>query len=156
MTRARRSLSILALGERPPMLQGLDDPSLLVRIPPKYTTEVLACSKIYQSLTLSDIYLDYAGRLSPGHPTLTALEGVVAGDAVRLSRKSDHWFVESTEGVVLGRLAKSYSPPKGADYVNSSVAAVLLRTREECSEDWRPLLRQDEWFIVLPELVFSR
>lgn len=156
MTRARRSLSVLSLGKRHPMLGDTDDPSLLVRPPAKRMIDVSACSKVYQPLTLSDVYLDYAGRLSLGHPTLMALEGVAAGDPVRLKRSSDHWLVESTEGVALGRLAKSYCPPTDAEFVEGTVAAVVLRTREDCAEDWRPGLRREEWAVVVPELVFLR
>jgi ATP-dependent DNA helicase RecQ len=156
MTRARRSLSVLAMSARHPMLHGIDDPSFLNRFPPKYPTDVSACSRIYQPLTLSNVYLDYAGRLPPGHPTLMALERVAAGDPIRLKRRAGHWFVENSDGVALVRLAKDYSPPKGAEFIDGIVAAVIVRTGEEVNEDWRPHLRRNKWLVVLPELVFSR
>jgi ATP-dependent DNA helicase RecQ len=156
MTRARRSLSVLALGARHPMLHDMDDPSLLVRTPANFVSDVSAYSKVYQALTLSDVDLDYVGRLSSGHPTLVALEGMAAGDPIRLTRKSDQWFVETLQGIILGRLAKSYSPPCGAESTEGVVTAVLSRTCKESADDWRPHLRQDDWLITLPELVFRR
>jgi ATP-dependent DNA helicase RecQ len=156
MTRARRSLSVLAMSARHPMQHGIDDPSFLNRFPPKNPTDVSACSRVYQPLTLSNVYLDYAGRLPPGHPTLMALKRVAAGDPIRLKRRAGHWFVENSEGVALVRLAKDYSPPKGSEFIDGIVAAVIVRTGEEVNEDWRPYLRRNKWLVVLPELVFGR
>ena len=66
MTRARRSLALLSMVDRHPIIQGLDDPALLIRAQSQDPIDISDCERLYQTLNPSDVDLGYAGRLPGG------------------------------------------------------------------------------------------
>ena len=69
-------------------------------------------------------------------------------------RSGDRWLIHNRAGTTVGRLAQSYEPPRGADFVRGEVAAVLVRRREDLDVEYQDRLRRDQWDVVVPELLF--
>ena len=58
-------------------------------------------------------------------------------------------------GRVVGRLAKSFSPPPGKSCRSAGVLAIVAWSREASDPDYRDSMRCDSWEVVVPELVFQ-
>lgn len=99
--------------------------------------------------------LSFAGRLPKGHPTLVSIASAQPGDPVALLRDGERWEILDAQGRTLIRLSRAFTPPDGATFLRGEVAAVLLWRKEDGHEDYHHMLRQDEWQVVLPELVFK-
>jgi ATP-dependent DNA helicase RecQ len=155
MTRARRSLALLTIGNTHPIIGGLNDPSMLIRAQSRNPTDVSDCMKLYQTLSPSEVDLSFAGRLADKNPTLKAIEQLQVGDPVELTQKGDLWQIVDRQGVVLGRLAKKFEHPKDASFVEGRVFAISTRYRADSSEEFQDRLKRDQWSVVIPELVFQ-
>ena len=77
------------------------------------------------------------------------------GDRLQLQQQSGGWELLDAAGFVVGRLARSFQPPAGMDYVNATVAAVVSRSREQSDPQYHKQLKCDRWEVVVPELVFE-
>jgi ATP-dependent DNA helicase RecQ len=108
----------------------------------------------YQTLDLSEVDLSYAGRLGEGNPSLEAIQRLQAGDPISLGRRGDRWLIHDSAGTTVGRLARSYEPPHGTEFVRGEISAVLIRRREDSETAYQDNLRRDRWSVVVPELVF--
>lgn len=155
MTRARRSLALLTMGNSHPIIDGVNDPSMLVRSRSQIQIDVSDCMKLYQTPELSEVDLGFAGRLSDKNPSLNAINELQVGDPVELIEKGDRWQIVDQNGVVVGRLAKKFEHPKGALFVEGSVFAIYTRYRSDASEEYQDRLKRDQWSVVIPELIYQ-
>ena len=103
MTRARRSLAIMANGAHPFLKPQQDavlkravvpDPAGLAGRPPHYVTP---------DLKLVD--LSWAGRLNDGHPALAAINAAQVGDPVTLVADGTAWIIRNAKGQTVFRRA---------------------------------------------------
>ena len=154
MTRARRSLTLLSMGDRHPYVDGLDGPAVARRAPDGKGLDVADCAKIYRTLNPSEVDLDFAGRLADGNRAAGSLDRIAAGDAVGLKQDGDRLLIVDHDGVAIGRLARRFEPPEGATFVNGTVRAITTRYRSDSGESFQSYLKQDRWSVVLPELVY--
>ena len=153
MTRARRSLAIMADRQHPFLPSG--NPHVLRRaIPPMATGERCSVAS-YQVPDLKAVDLSWAGRLGASNPSLDAIAQAKAGDPLQLVRKDEFWMLQTPGGQALGRMAKSWSPPNGLAFKRGEVGAIICWRRSDSSEEYRVSLRRDEWEVVVPELVFG-
>ena len=154
MTRARRSLALLSMGDSHPYIDDLDGPAVVRRTPDGKGLDVADCARIYRTLNPSEIDLDFAGRLAHGSRAAGSLDRIAPGDAVGLEQDGDHWLIADHDGVAIGRLARKFEPPKGATFLNGTVHAITTRYRSDSAESFQSYLKQDRWSVVLPELVY--
>lgn len=155
MTRAKQNLVLMSqVPARHPMLASLNDRAFLIRQAQASAPDTSQCMMHYQTLDLSQVDLSFAGRLHEGNPSLEAIRRLRTGDPISLARRGDRWLIHDSAGMPVGRLAQSYEPPPGTDFVRGEVAAVLVRRREDSSTDYQDRLRRDRWEVVLPDLVF--
>ena len=154
MTRARRSLALLAMGGRHPFIGGLDGPSVAHRAPDGDGLDVADCRKIYRTLNPSEVVLDFAGQMANGHRALRSLDRIAAGDPVSLKQDGERWLIVDRHGVAIGRLARKFEPPESATFVEGSVHEITTRYRSDSGESFQSQLRRDRWSVVLPELVY--
>jgi ATP-dependent DNA helicase RecQ len=155
MTRARQGLTLMSKAEaRHPILAELNDRAFLIRNASGSPPDTSRCMMHYQTLDLSQVDLSYAGRLREGNLSLEAIRRLRAGDPVSLARRGDRWLIHDSAGVPVGRLAQSYAPPPGGEFVRGEVAAVLVRRLEDSEIGYRDRLQRDRWDVVVPELVF--
>ena len=155
MTRARRSLALLSMVARHPFIDGLDGPAVAHRVPDAKGLDVADCRKIYRTLNLSEVDMDFAGRLANGHRALQALDSIAAGDPVGLKKDGNRWWIVDRDGVAIGRLARKFAPPPRAAFVEGRVHAIAVRFRSDSGDDFQSQLRRDRWSVVLPELVYT-
>lgn len=155
MTRARRSLALITMNGRHPILGDTNHPEMLVRNCRLREISVRDCRKIYRTLNPSEVYLSFAGNLWDGDASLRALNRLETGDALSLQRNGERWEITNTDGVVVGRLVRTFTPPANARFVGGSVYAISTRFREDSSDEYQARLKRDKWPVVLPELVFE-
>jgi ATP-dependent DNA helicase RecQ len=153
MTRARRSLAIMARGEHP-FVQG-SSPHVLRRVAPAVVSVSAFSNAVYQVPDLKTVDLSFAGRVGAGNAALDAIAAARAGDPLKLVRYEDTWTLQTPDGLSLGRMAKSWSLPDGHSFQRGAVGAIIRWRRSDCGEEYWNRIRRDEWEVVLPELVFG-
>lgn len=155
MTRARRSLALMTVRRRHPILGDLNDETFLVRARRQGRVDVSECRKLYRTLDPSEVDLGFAGRMNAGNPSLRALDRLKADDPLSLVLRGDRWVMTDGKGTPVCRLAKKFVPPAGARFLHGSVYAITTRFREDSAEEYQAQLKRDTWNMVLPELVFE-
>jgi ATP-dependent DNA helicase RecQ len=105
---------------------------------------------------LKEIDLSYAGRQAPEDPIHAAIAALSPGDAINLRANNGRWDLHDDLGRIVGRLAKSYSPPSGLKFVSGQITAAIQWRMEDTAPGYQKLLKCGSWEVVVPELVFSR
>lgn len=150
MTRARRSLALILMTNRHPIIDGLDDPSVLIRAKSQDNLDATDCKRIYQTLNPSEVNLDFAGRIAGDSETLMAIERLNAGDLLTLKDVEGPWFVFDQNDVRVGRLANKFKPPEGTRFVAGRLFATSTRFRTDSGDAYQAQLKRDQWNVVLP------
>lgn len=154
MTRARRSLAIVSMQDRHPIL--LDTAATLLRRSIVADEAAQAdCGLHYQAADPHMVDLSWAGRQTAGNPAHQALARIQAGDPVGLAEIGGRWMIQDGEGVVIGRMAQSYRPPAGLRFIRGEAAAIIRWRKLDSAEEFHSRLRREAWDVVLPELVFG-
>ena len=65
------------------------------------------------------------------------------------------WDLLNREGVVVGRLAKRFTPPAGTRCRSASVLAVVGWSREASKPEYRDYLKCDCWEVIVPVLTLE-
>ena len=153
MTRARRSLAIIANGQHPFVKQ--DKEHVLRRAAPDVADSAALPTALYQVPDLKTVDLSWAGRLRPDHPSLAAISAAKAGDPIQIVRDGALWMIKDRNGKALGRMAKSWSPPEGHSFLRGEVGAMMRWRKSDNQEEFRAHLQRDAWEVAVPELVFG-
>ena len=157
MTRARKTLTLLRLdGARAlhDVLRG--HPSTIWRD----AAELPPCSDAvhyrHVRTTLKDVDVGFAGRrlaTDPIHGTIAALS---IGSALRVrKRENEPWALLDRNGRVVGRLAKSFKPPRSMRCRTGEVYAIVGWSREASDMQYQDSIRCKDWEVVVPEFVFE-
>ena len=157
MTRARRTLALARL-DGPHRLQEalLDKPGVLHREPSELPPADAALERNFVRPGLKDIDLGFAGRQDARRAAHRAIAALSPGDPLRTrTANAGRWELLNPEGVVVGRLAKSFAPPAGTRCRSASVLAVTGWSREASRPEYRDVLKCDAWEVIVPELVFE-
>ena len=109
----------------------------------------------HHRLTLSDVYLSFAGYKPPDHPTHRAIAELAPGDKLQVRRESNRWKLCNYEGDVVGTLASKFKPPPDMRCIEATVLAVATRSRDRSDPEYQQRLKKDTWEVVIPELVFE-
>ena len=64
-------------------------------------------------------------------------------------------MVKDVQGTIVGRLARSYTPPRNMECLLARVAAIVSYRREDSAAEFQPSVRCERWEVVVPELVFA-
>jgi ATP-dependent DNA helicase RecQ len=152
MTRARRSIAIMANGRHPFVSSG--NQHILYRAAPVASSGV-PFRTVYQMPELKIVDLSWAGRLGNGHASLAAIEASKVSDPIQLARDGTAWVILNRNRAVLAKMAKSWSPPDGLRFLRGEVGAIVRWRKSDNEEEYRDYVRRDEWEAVLPELVFA-
>lgn len=153
MTRARRSLAIIANGQHPFVKQ--DKEHVLRRAAPDVADSVALPTALYQVPDLKTVDLSWAGRLRPDHPSLAAISTAKVGDPIHIVRDGPSWMMQDEKAQALGRMSKSWSPPQGLSFVRGEVGAIVRWRKSDSQEEFRVHLHRDVWEVAVPELVFG-
>lgn len=153
MTRARRSLTIMADNQHPFVPHGSQH--VLRRTAPPAAANSDISTVVYQVPDMKAVDLSWAGRLGGGHASHAAIATAKVGDPVTIAREEQAWMVLDQSGRSLGRMARSWSPPEGRSFRRGEIGAVVRWRKADSDEEYQSYLRRNEWEVVLPELVFG-
>jgi ATP-dependent DNA helicase RecQ len=157
MTRARKTLSLVHFDRGHAILRSLPDSSCFQRrTPTRPLSPPAELSRRYCRLPLKEIDLSYAGRQAPENTVHSAIAALSPGDEIHLRANNGRWDLQDDVGRIVGRLAKSYSPPPGLKCVSGQVTAAIQWRMEDTAPGYQKLLKCGSWEVVVPELVFSR
>ncbi|WP_323771741.1 hypothetical protein [Antarctobacter sp.] len=104
---------------------------------------------------LSQVFIDWAGRLRTGDASLDAIAQARTGDPVTLSQQNGRWWVKDRQGRRLIALKGGWTVPDGQRVVSAVIGAIVARQEHESSEEHRVKLQKDRWEVVLPEIVLE-
>jgi ATP-dependent DNA helicase RecQ len=153
MTRARRSLAVIADGQHPFVRQGGDH--VLRRHAPPIAADVALPTALYQVPNMKNVDLSWAGRLRAGNPSRVAISEAKAGDPLRIVPDGRGWMMLDAQGRALGRMARSWSPPESLSFLRAEVGAIVRWRKLDNQEEYRVHLQRDVWEAVVPELVYT-
>lgn len=152
MTRARRSLAILATGQHP-LAPSASEACLWRDVRPDLS-DVPATYPSYVTPEMRLVDLSWAGRLRGGAPELRAIAEARVGDQVTLDRDGDRWVIRDLKGLMLARMAKSFEPPQSKRVTRAEVGAIVRWKKTDNEESYQTHIRRDEWEAILPDLQF--
>jgi len=156
MTRARHTLCLARLDAGHSLLDALPKtPAIRWRTEAVFSQPSAALLRRYQRMRLTDVDLGFAGRSEKGAPIHRAIAALGAGSPLALRCERERWLLKDSKGVLVGRLAASYAPPKRMACIAARVAAIVSWTRADSSAEYQSLARCDTWETVIPELVFE-
>ena len=157
MTRAKRSLTLASLGCQSPFQESLLESSyVLVRTDQENLQPAPAeLVRRYRRLSLSDVFLGYAGYRNPDHRVHESVAALSPGDVLQVRNGHERWELVDQDGIVVGRLARGFEKPDGMRCIFATVAAVVSWDRERSEPQYQDRLLCDNWEVVVPELVFE-
>ena len=157
MTRAKQTLALARFDGRHRMQDALiDHPSVIHRAPaalPPASAELL-----YRHVraTLEHVDLGFAGRRSERDPIHRAIAALKPGDRLKLSTTDrGRWLLLDGKGMVVGRLAKGFTPQADMRCRAASVFAVVGWSRKDTDPKFHDTIKCNAWEVVVPELVFE-
>ncbi|TCS59610.1 ATP-dependent DNA helicase RecQ [Primorskyibacter sedentarius] len=153
MTRARRSLAAVTQGAHAflPSARG----NILRRHAALPDVKDLPPDRTYLMPDMSQVFIDWAGRLRNGYTTFDAIAQAQTGDPVTLSRGNGRWLVKDRQGRSLISMKGGWAVPDGKRVVSATIGAIVARRAHESGDDHRGKLHQDRWEVVLPEIVLE-
>ena len=157
MSRAKQTLSLVRFDRVHPFLDVLDtcsDPFFERAMLEGTGRDQAALDRRYFRLTLKDIDIGFAGRFPSGHATHAAIAGIKAGDRIQLQSNGSRWELLDQQGRLVGRLARSFTPPKAMMLESVRVIAVIRRYRDDSALEYQSLIKCGQWEVVVPELVY--
>ncbi len=105
---------------------------------------------------LKNIDIGYAGRHHYRNPIHKAISSLSAGDPLKVKiEENGSWFLLNSADCAVGRLAKSFIPPSGMRCHTANVYAVVSWSRNISDKKFHPLIKCDEWEVVVPTFVFE-
>jgi ATP-dependent DNA helicase RecQ len=159
MTRARMTLSLVqATKDSLTWIRALNGESIH-RTTVRTTQSPASPATLGHALiSQSEIYLGFAGR-DAGHVAIAdAIAHLCTGDPLRLRSGERRILIEDTHGNAVGSLsdAASHRWHNLLPRVRSiRVAAVVIRRRDDESEEYRGKLKRDSWSVVIPEIRYE-
>lgn len=153
MTRARRNLIVMSNDNHEYL--PTQSSAVVSRFVKPDLADFPGPRRYFQSAEARMVDLSFAGRQRESHPALGAIAVARVGDPVKLVREYDRWHLKDSSGRILGRMAKSFTPPSNTRFVSGAVAAILRWRKENADEAFYYTLRRDAWEVIIPEMVFE-
>lgn len=160
MTRARETLAVMKLAERPnPFLKGLKGECILHRKPSADAgREQENALRQYEVLGLSDIYLDCTGVFPQNHPIHAHLARIQAGEKAFLAAADSSIKICDKEGFCVGQLSQGASSrwKDKLDRISEvRVVAMMERDRMDPQEGFRDRIKAEKWEVMVLEIIFA-
>ena len=157
MTRAKRSLTLASIGCQTSFQESLlESSSVLVRTDQENLQPAPAeLVRRYRRLSLSDVFLGYAGYRTPDHRVHQSIAALSPSDVLQVRNGRERWELVDQDGIVVVRLARGFEKPPDMRCVSATVAAVVSWDRERSEPQFQDRLLCDNWEVVVPELVFE-
>ena len=157
MTRARKTLTLARFQESRSFQNELTGHRATIR---RAEAELPPCSEAVEHrhvrTTLEDVDLGFAGRRHARHPMHGDIAALSMGDPLKVRvEETGRWRLLGPAGRSVGRLARSFKPPRGMRCRSAKVFAAVGWSREASEPEFRDAMRCDAWEVVVPELVFE-
>jgi len=157
MSRAKQTLSLLQFPEPHPFLTDVD--SSVNPFSERPTTELshsdlVGLNRRYLRLTLRDIDIGFAGRFSQNHAVHLAIAAINPGDELQLGWNGGRWELIDDQERLVGRLAKSFTPPRDMKLESACVTAIIQRYRDDSTSEYQSSIKCDQWEVIVPELIY--
>ncbi len=153
MTRARRSLAVMTQATHaflPP-----EGDNILRRQAALPDAKNWPSDRTYLMPDMSQVFIDWPGRLQAGDPCLQAIVQAQVGDSLDLVKDGARWSIHDAKGRVLIMMKGGWDVPDGQRVVSAEVGAIVTRHALESSEEHRTKLRRESWEVVLPEIILE-
>jgi len=157
MSRAKQTLSLVRFTRVHPFLDILDtysDPFFERTRLEQSSRDQAGLDRRYLRLTLKDIDIGFAGRFLSSHAVHVVIADIKAGDEIQLRSNDSRWELLDQQGRLVGRLAKSFMPPKAMTLESVRVIAVIRRYRDDSAVDYQSSIKCDQWEVIVPELIY--
>jgi ATP-dependent DNA helicase RecQ len=156
MTRAKHTLTLARFDRGHALIDALPEtPAILRRAATQFPVPPKALARQHARLRLADVDIGFAGRSEAHMPVHRAISSLTTGSALRLELERERWILRDERGVIVGRLAASYAPPRGMECISARVAAVVVWRAADSDATFHALHKCDRWEVVVPELVFE-
>ena len=140
-----------------PFQDNLRDSSFVLRRQPPVSLPPAApeLARLFRRLSLSDVFLSFAGYRHPSHPVHRAIASLSAGNPLQVRVGANRWELLDGNGTVVGQLAGGFEAPPGMRCTDATVLAIATWEREHSEPLYQRALLCDAWEVVAPELVFE-
>ncbi len=106
--------------------------------------------------TLKDVVLSFAGWRAAHSECHRAITALSPGDPLVMSHADGQWKFLDRQGCQVGRMAKSWVPPRGMAVARARVQGIFTRRADdEEDEGRRRNLRSSTWEVIVPQLFLS-
>ena len=138
MTRARETLGLARFSGPHPLQDGLrGSPSVLLRpAPTDLPSAAPELARRYRRLSLSNVFLSFAGYRHHDHPVHRAIASLSPGDRLEVRHGANRWELLDRKGTVVGQLASSFEPSAGVRCTFATVLAVATWDRERSEPEY--------------------
>lgn len=155
MTRAKKTLVLARLADGNRLVNSLPGSECVLK---RQTNDIpsppLELRRQYHQGNLSEVDIGFAGRFPSESPVHRAIAQLIPGDPLRLIQKDNRWELLDGMDVVVGRLSKGFTIPRGMELLSARVAAILVRRRDDTDAEFQRHVKCECWELVVPELVF--
>ncbi|MGL4440630.1 MAG: RecQ family ATP-dependent DNA helicase, partial [Bosea sp. (in: a-proteobacteria)] len=153
MTRARRSLAVMAQGRHAFVTTKGDN--IVRREASLPELHDLPPERRYIQPELGQVFIDWAGRLPTEDRSIKAIEQAQVGAPVTVSQMHRRWFVADSQGRRVTAMRADWAVPAGLRIVSARVGAIVTRHAHESGEEHRQKLNRESWEVILPEIVLE-
>ena len=154
MTRARHTLCMSHSAQYAGSFLGeLDDPAMLLRTAAPAASQLEPPS--YEVIGLGDLYIDWAGRRSLGHPVHARLAALDVGDALTIEARGEILQLVNATGspvASLSREAQERWTPRLDQPMSLQVIATVQRQASQVTGEYADKLRTDRWELPVVEV----
>ncbi len=159
MTRARETLTLGSLGPAGnPFVAEVRGDWLVHQSPDLEPPPAEVLARRYRLLTLADLDLGFAGRLSPRRTIHARLAGLTTGDTLQAQAKDGWVLLCDDAGEPVARLSRRGSDtwlPRLPQIQAIRVVALLRRRHDDGGPGYLDLCRSDAWELPLVEIQFN-
>ena len=156
MTRARQTLALGYLGKPNPIQTALrKSPAVVWREPFDLPPPAPESRRHYRQLSLTDVYLSFAGRMPSANRAHAAIAALSPSDPLKVRQRNGQWELLDHSGVAVGRLSRNFKPPERMACKHASVLAIATWARHHSDPEYQEQLQCDTWEVVVPELIFE-
>ncbi|MCY4263233.1 MAG: RecQ family ATP-dependent DNA helicase [Gammaproteobacteria bacterium] len=157
MTRAQHTLTLAQLKKsRSFQSELLEHSSIYIRQSMEHLPTSNAVYYKHVQPTLKDVDLGFVGRYRSTHPAHGIIKALSVDDKLEVQvDEQGRWLLLDSQSRQVGRLAKSFKPPKQMRCRSATVFAIVSWSRDSTDPQWHNNLKCDVWEVVVPSLIFE-